>query len=71
MRRTPQACVASAELVSKLRAAVSDDALAPDGSAARTIRTNCPAMPRDSGGAVGLAAEHDMRALVGLSGRYA
>lgn len=71
MRQTPQACVASAGLVSKLRAAVSDDALAPDGSAARTTRAHCPAMPRDSGGAVGLAAVHGMRALIGLSGRYA
>ncbi|KAG6362141.1 hypothetical protein INS49_010370 [Diaporthe citri] len=67
----PTGCVASAELVSKVRAAVSDDALAPDGSAARTIRANCPALPRDSGGPLGFAAVHDMRALVGLSGRYA
>lgn len=43
MRRTPQAYVASVELVSKLRAVVCGDALAPDGSAARTIRANCPA----------------------------
>lgn len=48
MRRTPQACVASAELVSNLRAAVSGDALAPDGSAARTIRADGPALPRRS-----------------------
>ena len=50
---TPQACVASARLVSKLRAAVSGDALAPDGSASSTIRANCPALPRNLGGAVG------------------
>ncbi|KAH8762653.1 hypothetical protein F5883DRAFT_677643 [Diaporthe sp. PMI_573] len=30
----------------------SGDALAPDGSAARTIRANCPALPRNLGGAV-------------------
>lgn len=48
MRRTPQACVASAELVSNLRAAVSGDALAPDGSAVSTIRASGPALPRRS-----------------------
>lgn len=73
MRRTPQACVACAELVSKLRAAVSGGALAPDGSAAETTRANCPAFEGCQGtrtvlwapcwtlcASVGLVGTHDV-----------